>query len=82
VTRGLGIIPLRNRIELAQLRCSGHVVRMGDNGYHKIAWQAGTQGKRPNQRPQQTWEEGIQKILKEGGIEWNGIRAIAGDSER
>ena len=32
--------------------------------------------------PQQTWEEETQKILKEIGTEWNGIRAIARDSDR
>jgi len=33
-------------------------------------------------RPWHTWEEGIQKILKERGIERNGVQVIAGDRER
>jgi hypothetical protein len=37
---------------------------------------------RPKGKPQQTWEEGIQKILKERGIKWNGVRAIARGRER
>jgi hypothetical protein len=27
---------------------------------------------RSKPRPQQTWKEGIQKVLKERGMEWNG----------
>ena len=34
-------------------------------------------GKRPKGTPQHAWKEGIQKILKERGIEWNGVRAVA-----
>jgi len=54
---------------------------MGDEGYPKMAWQARTQGKSPNRRPRQTWEEGIKKILKQRGIEWNVVRAIDRDRE-
>ena len=41
---GLGIIPLKEIIELAQFRWFGHTVRMGDERYPKMAWQARTQG--------------------------------------
>jgi hypothetical protein len=47
-----------------------------------MAWQARTEGKRPRGRSQQTWKEGIQKILKERRIEWKGMRATARDHER
>ena len=47
-----------------------------------MAWRARTEGKRPRGRSQQTWKEGIQKILKERRIERNEIRAIARDHER
>jgi hypothetical protein len=33
----LGIIPLKQMIELAQLRWFGHGVRMGDETYSKMA---------------------------------------------
>lgn len=55
-------------IELAQLRRFGHNVRIGDERYPKMTWQARIQGKRPKGRPCQAWEEGIQKILKEARI--------------
>jgi hypothetical protein len=29
-----------------------------------------------------TWEEGIQNVLKEIGIEWKGVRTVARDSKR
>jgi len=32
--------------------------------------------------PRQTWEEGIQTILKERGTEWKGIRATARARDR
>jgi hypothetical protein len=76
VRMGLGIIPLKEIIELAQLRWFGHVVRIGDLRYTKMAWQARIQGKRPKGRPQETCEGGIPKILKGRGIEWNRVRAI------
>jgi hypothetical protein len=72
-------------IKLAQLRWFGHVVRMGEERYPKMAWQArtqGTHGKRPKGRLRQTWKEGIQKIWKERGIERKGVRAIARDRAR
>jgi hypothetical protein len=49
---------------------------MGGERCPKMAWKARTQGKSPNVRPRQTWEEGIQKILKETEIEWKAVRAI------
>jgi hypothetical protein len=79
---GLGIIPLKEMIELTQLRWFGRVIRMGDERYPKMAWQARTQRKRPKGRHRQYWEEGTQRILKERGIEWNGVTAIARDCER
>jgi hypothetical protein len=36
-----------------------------------------TKGKRSNGRHQQSWEERMQKIVKERGIEWHQVRAIA-----
>jgi len=36
----------------------------------------------PKEDPRQSWEEGIQKILKKWGIEWNGVRAITWDCDR
>jgi hypothetical protein len=63
--------------KLAQLRWFGYIVRMGRESYPKMAQQVRTQFKRPQGRLQQTWDEGIQKILNDGGIECNRIRAIA-----
>jgi hypothetical protein len=48
---GLKIICLKEMIELAQLRLFGYVVRMGDEIYPKIGWQARTHGKKPKGRP-------------------------------
>lgn len=61
-------------IELAQLRWFGQVVRMGNERYTKMPWQARTQRKRTKRRPRQNWEEEIRKILKERAIEWKGVR--------
>jgi hypothetical protein len=36
----------------------------------------------PKEDPRYTWEQEMEKILKERGTEWNGIRAIAGERER
>jgi hypothetical protein len=46
---GLGIIPLKGMTELAQLRWFGHL-RMGDERYPEMAWQARIQGKIPTGR--------------------------------
>ena len=54
----------------------------GSERYPRMAWQARAQAKRPVGRPRQTWGKGIQKILKERGIEWKGVRDVPGDRER
>jgi hypothetical protein len=52
VSLGLGNIPLREIIYLAQFSWFGHVVRMGGRGGDlRVAWQVGTKGKRPNGGP-------------------------------
>ena len=40
--------------ELAHLRWFGYAVRMGDDRYHKRAWQDRTHGKRPQRRSRMT----------------------------
>jgi hypothetical protein len=75
ISMEVGIIPLKKMIELAQKRWFGYVIRMGDEIYPKMAWQATMKGKRPKRRPQQTCKGGIQKILVERGIKWNRVRA-------
>ena len=77
ISMEFGIVPLKKMIELAQCRWFGYVVRMGDERYPKMAWQATVQGKRPKGRPQQACEGGIWKILLEIGIKWNRVRATA-----
>jgi len=54
-----------------------YVVLMGNERYRKMTWKARTWGKRPKGGPWHTWEEGIQNILEERGIEWKGVRARA-----
>jgi len=39
-------------------------------------------GEEIQRKSRQTWEEGQQKILKEKGIKWKGVRAIARNNER
>jgi len=48
---GLGISPNKGMTELAELRWFGYIVRMGDERYTRMAWQAEMQGKRPKGRP-------------------------------
>lgn len=55
----LGIIPLNEMIELAQLSWFGLIVRVRDERYATIAWQARILGRRPKGRYWQTWEEGM-----------------------
>jgi len=74
---GLGVIPTKEMTELVHFRWFGHVVRCP-----KMAWEVRTQGKRPKRRPQQTWKEGMRRILKERGIEWDGVRAMTREGER
>jgi len=47
---GLGIIPLKEMIELAQLSLFGFIVRIRDERYARIAWQARILGRRPKGR--------------------------------
>ena len=52
---------------------------MWDERHLEMAWQARIQRKRPKVRVPQTWIEGTQKGLKEGGMQWKGIRTISRD---
>ena len=48
---GFGVIPIKNVIELSQLRLVGHVVNLVVETYSKMAWRVRTQGERPKGRP-------------------------------
>jgi len=50
---------------------------MGEDTYPKMAIQA----RIPKERPSITWEGGIEKIFKESGIEWKGVRTIVRERE-
>jgi hypothetical protein len=39
-------------------------------------------GEKTERKSRQTWEEELQKILKERGIKWKGVRTIARNHER
>jgi hypothetical protein len=41
---GLGIIPVKETIDLSQLRWFGHLVRTGNEIHPKMAWQARIKG--------------------------------------
>jgi hypothetical protein len=60
----LGIIPLKEIIELTHFRWFGHVVTMGDKRSTEMAWKVSTQGKGTKGKLRQTCEEWIQMILK------------------
>jgi hypothetical protein len=49
-------------IELAQYRWFGYVVRIGDERYPKMAWQATMQGKRPKEDPSRLVKEGYRRF--------------------
>jgi len=65
---GLGIIPLKQITELAWLRWYGHV-KMGGERYPKFLVKLEHKEKTSKERPGQTREKGIQKILKRNECE-------------
>jgi hypothetical protein len=67
-------------MKLAQFRIFGHITRVGDESYLKMAWQGRLQKKRPWGRPRQTWEERKRFWRKE--VDWNRVRAAAWDHQR
>lgn len=69
-------------VELSLLTWFGYVVRMGDERYHKMAWQGRTHAKGLKGSPQLTWGEGMHKIWKGQGIDWKELRAMVRDYER
>ena len=72
----LGIIPLKQMIELVQLRWFGHGVKWGTR--HIPKWPGKLECREEIQMKTLTesLEEGMQKILKEREIQWHGVRAI------
>jgi hypothetical protein len=61
----LGIQPLQNKIEQAQLRWFGHLNRMCEERLTKQIWEARTEGlgkKQPRGRPNITWNDNIQEL--------------------
>jgi hypothetical protein len=54
----------------------------GEGKHRRMAKQERTQRRRLRGRTRHTWEDEIQKIMKERGIEWDGVAATARDRER
>ena len=72
----LGIIPLKGKDSISTTEIFW--ARFKYDTYPKMARQA----RIPKERPRLNWEGGIEKVYKESGIEWKGVRAIARDNER
>jgi hypothetical protein len=64
IRMNLGIQPLHNKMEQAQLRWFGHLNRMDEEKLTKQVWEARTEElgmKRPRGRPRRTWNDNIQE---------------------
>jgi len=72
------IIRHKEMAELAQLKWYRYVVRMGDERYHKMAWQDRTHGK----RPKRIRTKGYTRFGRDK--KWNGtkLRAMTRDYKR
>ncbi|KAF6212004.1 hypothetical protein GE061_012522 [Apolygus lucorum] len=79
IRSNLHVDPLNRRVEEAQLRWFGHVVRMPDHRQPRMAWEARFPGRRSIGRPRRRWEENVQDSLQARGVQWGRARALAED---
>ncbi|KAJ3655554.1 hypothetical protein Zmor_014678 [Zophobas morio] len=68
---------LMDAIENKQLSWWGHVQRMNADRAAKQVWQAKVQGRRSRGRPQETWNNTIQKSLRKRGKTWIEAKEMA-----
>jgi hypothetical protein len=65
IRMALNMKPLQSQIQQMQLRRFGHVARMTESGYPRMAWEAGYEGRRTRDRPRTKWQDNIQNALLE-----------------
>lgn len=73
----LKIKPLKKKIEEKQLQWLGHMLRMKEEKPVRKIWEAKTEGKRHRGRPQKTWDNVIEDILKNKNLTLNQTRILA-----
>ncbi|XP_072395294.1 uncharacterized protein [Diabrotica undecimpunctata] len=66
VREHLKVQSIIQKIEEAQLRWYGHIVRMNQERPVKKVWEARIQTKRPRRRPMKTWDDNVTSILETG----------------
>ncbi|KAF6215611.1 hypothetical protein GE061_010367 [Apolygus lucorum] len=81
IRSSLDVQPLQTKIEEAQLRWFGHVVRMPDSRYPRRAWEARYSGRRSRGRPRIKWEDNVQRALGERGVSWRHARSKANNKK-
>jgi hypothetical protein len=60
-------------------RWFGHVARMSESGYPRMAWEVRYEGRRTRGRPRIKWQDNIQNALLEKGVDWRQARSRAQD---
>jgi hypothetical protein len=79
IQMALNMKPLQSQIQQLQLRWFGHVVRMPEPRYPRMAWKAQYEGTRTRGRPRTKWQDNIQNALLEKGVDWRQARSRAQD---
>jgi hypothetical protein len=79
IQMALNVKPLQSQIQQMQLRWFGHVVRMPESWYPRMAWEARYEGRRTRGRPRTKWQDNIQNALLEKGVDWRQARSQAQD---
>ncbi|XP_033116570.1 uncharacterized protein LOC117116608 [Anneissia japonica] len=68
IRRQVGVTPIRNKIEAAQLRWLGHLERMDDSRVAKRCWNWTPCGKRPRGRPRKRWIDTIKDTFNRNNM--------------
>ncbi|KAI5754287.1 hypothetical protein M8J77_007444 [Diaphorina citri] len=82
IRSSLNIDPMQTFIQEAQLRWFGHMMRMPDQRYPKLAYLAKPEGRRPRGRPRCTWEENVMESVKERGQSWKSATSSVHDRSK
>jgi hypothetical protein len=81
IRMALNVKSLQSQIQQMQLRWFGHVVRMPESRYPRMAWETRYEGRRTRGRHRTKWHDNIQNALLER--EWTGDRPDHGhETER
>ncbi|MGL4388826.1 MAG: reverse transcriptase domain-containing protein [Brevinema sp.] len=82
IRQRLKIESVKKTIEKRQLSWLGHLIRMDENKIAKLIWKTNIPGKKQRGRPKRNWNESIEEIVQERGMDIKNATLLATDRNK